>query len=535
MNLNICMGSLLGFLLCAALGGMASGVEVGISVNSRQDYGDLIFPPGEHVIDFLISGQGQETPSSILEVSLTRLHHAPEHRFQHPLPELDPGRSFHVSIPLRLLDPGLYSVEWKMTGSNLAVGGRGPDLRVSPTTNAWQKWRLGEWPGNRSRLLLAFYYPWYGTPSGPSGGWVHWNPASGYDSTHVPIIGFYDSRSDDVIRYHVRVAKSVGLTGFISSWWGPGNYIDDGFSKLLEIGSHAGFNCTVYLENANTADDLYHQLRYILTRYGAQPGFLRWNGKPVVFIYSRVINSLDLQIFAEVFSRLEAEGLPAFYLADRLDESYLTVFDGIHSYSPLSVLGKYPYLARRCRELGKVFAGTIAPGYDDTIIRHPGLVIDRGNGSYYQDGWEMLMVSQPDWVLITSWNEWHEGSEIEPSLELGDFYLNLTSTYYRLFEAGQLTDRLAGRIDEVSTLFQTSRDLIHAAESKGMDVRLMRRDYSIAENAWERYDYDLAKMYLQRIVNRGEEIGEVAEHFLLILCPSALCLWRLRSDHADPA
>jgi len=43
----------------------------------------------------------------------------------------------------------------------------------------------------------------------------------------------------------------------------------------------------------------------------------------------------------------------------------------------------------------------------------------------------------PDWVLITSFNEWHEGSEIEPSLEDGDRYLKLTKQYGPRFVRGK--------------------------------------------------------------------------------------------------
>ena len=33
------------------------------------------------------------------------------------------------------------------------------------------------------------------------------------------------------------------------------------------------------------------------------------------------------------------------------------------------------------------------------------------------------MAAQPDWVLITSWNEWFEGTSVEPSVEYGDLAL----------------------------------------------------------------------------------------------------------------
>jgi hypothetical protein len=58
--------------------------------------------------------------------------------------------------------------------------------------------------------------------------------------------------------------------------------------------------------------------------------------------------------------------------------------------------------------------------------------------------WEEAIRAQPDWVLLTSWNEWHEGSEIEPSWEDGDQYLRLTAKYAPGFLAGKPSRLAAG-------------------------------------------------------------------------------------------
>jgi len=42
---------------------------------------------------------------------------------------------------------------------------------------------------------------------------------------------------------------------------------------------------------------------------------------------------------------------------------------------------------------------------------------------------EEAIKAKPDWVVIVSWNEWLEGTEIEPSVEDGDKYLKLTAEY----------------------------------------------------------------------------------------------------------
>ena len=86
----------------------------------------------------------------------------------------------------------------------------------------------------------------------------------------------------------------------------------------------------------------------------------------------------------------------------------------------------------------------VTPGYDDTLIRghvfgESGVrpVFDRGHdGSTYKLLWDMArrvlqknppcVSGQCDLVFVSSFNEWHESTSLEPSIEWGDLYLNLT-------------------------------------------------------------------------------------------------------------
>ena len=81
---------------------------------------------------------------------------------------------------------------------------------------------------------------------------------------------------------------------------------------------------------------------------------------------------------------------------------------------------------------------TVAPGFDDRKItvapgRKGTTVIDRQEGRLYMTLWEQAIADGPDWVLIDSFNQWHSGTEIEPSVEMGDRYLTLTEQYSSRF------------------------------------------------------------------------------------------------------
>jgi hypothetical protein len=85
---------------------------------------------------------------------------------------------------------------------------------------------------------------------------------------------------------------------------------------------------------------------------------------------------------------------------------------------------------RAARAMGLRLIPNVMPGYDDTPLRGTERVtINRRRGQFYRDYWRVASPfvgpDQP-FLLVTSFNEWHEGTELEPSTEYGDMYLRLT-------------------------------------------------------------------------------------------------------------
>jgi hypothetical protein len=187
-----------------------------------------------------------------------------------------------------------------------------------------------------------------------------------------------------------------------------------------------------------------------LTEHGSHPAYLRVDGRPVMLVWNPKsvyaptggrVNAKSAEAVS-AWSSLIAEVDPqrkGLWIAEGDFFDLLGVFDGIFPYSiawagdPASQLASYGETVRsRATALGarKVWAATAMPGYDDTRIngRTPTFAVSRQNGSYYERTFQGAIDSRPDWVVITSFNEWLEGTQIEPSQTYGRQYLDLTRT-----------------------------------------------------------------------------------------------------------
>ena len=297
--------------------------------------------------------------------------------------------------------------------------------------------------GRGTPKVLAFYYPWYGIPSGPSREWVHWNPRfAHHDSAHEPSAGWYDSLDPETVRRHIREAKDAGIDGFIASWWGPYGFEDRAFDVLARVAEEEGFTITIYYEEADTPAEVVSDLRRFLSKHDAHPTLLRVDDRPVVFFYGRVTARFGPEDWTGILNELEAAGRGIFAIADGLRTDFLDVFDGIHTYTPVGLLmeavsAQYNAASLLAHARDRLFAATVLPGYDEAYRNPARTYVDRQDGETYRAYWAIARASMPDWILITSFNEWHEGTEIEPSIEFGRTYLDLTAEQATEWKAGE--------------------------------------------------------------------------------------------------
>jgi hypothetical protein len=61
---------------------------------------------------------------------------------------------------------------------------------------------------------------------------------------------------------------------------------------------------------------------------------------------------------------------------------------------------------------------------------------DRMNGKVYEEQWKVVLETNPDMVMVTTFNDWNEGTEIEPSIEHGFKYMDITRVYSWLYKKG---------------------------------------------------------------------------------------------------
>ncbi|HTP01291.1 MAG TPA: DNRLRE domain-containing protein [Anaerolineales bacterium] len=244
-------------------------------------------------------------------------------------------------------------------------------------------------------IRAAFYYPWF-----PEA----WTQKGIYPYTnYTPKLGFYSNRDAAILHQHIAMMQYGGIQAGIASWWGQGSQEDGKIAALLNAASGTHFRWALYYEPESLGDpsagQIQGDLTYIKSRYGKAPGFLRINGKFVVFVYS------DGKDGCGMADRWKQGNTVGAYVVLKVFNGYLNCAsqpDSWHQYSP----------AVAADQQGK-FSYSISPGFwlkGDTVRL-------ARNATRWTQNVKDMVASGANWQLVTTFSEWGEGTAVEPAAQ----------------------------------------------------------------------------------------------------------------------
>lgn len=239
-------------------------------------------------------------------------------------------------------------------------------------------------------MRAAFYYPWFPETWTVSGAPVHGQPSLGkYAST----LG--------IMQTHILQMRYAHIGAAICSWWGQDSPYDRRVADLLKAAEGTSFKVCVYYEDEGfgnpSSAQLGADLSYLKT-YFVHPNYWHINGKPVVFSYGDASD-------ADAYARRWAQAATGIYYSLKVFPGYQTISpqpSAWHQYSPDK--GYAEFLP---------WSVSVSPGFwfaPDAVARLP------RDPVRFENDVKRMVVARPQIQLVTTFNEWGEGTAVEPEL-----------------------------------------------------------------------------------------------------------------------
>lgn len=179
---------------------------------------------------------------------------------------------------------------------------------------------------------------------------------------------------------------------------------------------------------------MYENIRYIIDRYGQHGAFYRFQlstGRvlPLFYVYDSYLTPSDAwaEVLTPAGSR-SVRGTPydAVFVALIVEERHKSEilasgFDGMYTYFASNGFSfgsshqNWKGIRAFCDNHNLLFIPSVGPGYVDTAVRpwNNHNTRNRVNGRYYDTSLQAALSVRPDIVTITSFNQWHEGTQVE--------------------------------------------------------------------------------------------------------------------------
>jgi hypothetical protein len=308
-------------------------------------------------------------------------------------------------------------------------------------------------PNDRVPLTVgAYFYGWYDAPK-----WrAHRHP-------FVPQVGYYDSTDPLSVKWQVELIARSGIDYVIFEMPPPS---DHSFEHCMEHarqsialleGTGVGFTFLVDLfvfepgvDRVATYADSFAELKRrgwldrVVNLPGRGPTVFTFAADPGELAALDAVTPPGIKVYATTWSPIW--GVPRREdFEPRIWDTHAGKFDlairsGERLDTTLEPLGFVHFWAKSEQIASMNGFAAVSPGYDDLMLeRDPQLaeVLPRNDGQTLVEQFKAAAESGAPDILLYSWNEIYESSGIEPSLEFGDFYYELTGKLIAQARAGE--------------------------------------------------------------------------------------------------
>jgi hypothetical protein len=308
----------------------------------------------------------------------------------------------------------------------------------------------------------VYYFPGWKTAG-------QWQPIRPFPE-RKPVLGWYREGDPEVADWHIKWAVEHGITFFVYDWyWSKG-------TRQLEHALHDGYFraryrhllkfCLLWANHnpphTSSYEDCLAVTRSWIEKYFRRPEHLTCDGQPVMIIFSphRLTEDLGSPGVKRAFDAMRAEcrqaGLKGLYFVacvgnpgqarDAAVEGYdaVTAYNwpglgmtGGGNYAPFELLlngYRQNWEQIRAHSPIPLQPVPVCGGWDSRPWHGDNNLVRFGRTpelfeQHLRDAKRFLDMTEPRsptarWILVEAWNEWGEGSYIEPHKEFGFGYLD---------------------------------------------------------------------------------------------------------------
>ena len=368
-----------------------------------------------------------------------------------------------------------------------------------------------------------FYYVWYDAPNSDN-----WNASKFVDYPVYPLLGNYSSLNSTVILQQLVLMKNLGIDFVVISWWGFGdayeNFTDNAAKQVFQV-----------------AEDSMINLKFAIM---VEP-FIQQNDSSYDYngIYNHIYNEFVVP-YPSVYYNYSSKPLICFYNDPKYvpgltpngtvppDKRFNTTLVGQQNYTQWTYndLDRYdkPSNVPHANEI------SVTPRYDDSRLnRTQSCVVDANltKGIYDQEWKNAIQLWEDrkiDTIMITSWNEYKERTEIEPHY---DGTANNTNPYFLYNETKYYINQIQqlAAASYLKSHFNETVGLIYESEDKGIQntsgtnyshdqIYYIYSDNLLAEWALKPYEPQISN----EIYNRIQSYNIPPSNFFEVLFGNAI-------------